>query len=158
MGCGTRRGGENGKRETELQVVEGFLLKQAQAGARLWQISSPKVLLREDLREAQLQEPRMEFFQKKTRSAVLNARAGKLDTRTQDVYFSTQVVLLSFQQGLTLKANSLQYKASSGKIYSHEKVLLEKRGSMTEAEGLEAKPDLSEITFKKQQTRFLSEK
>jgi len=156
LGCSCRfhRGHSVGKRESGEQVLEGFRIRQDEGGRRLWELISPHVTLEEDSHTARMMEPHMKFFQGQTLAATLEAKTGIMDTQSQEVHFSTQVTLISKTRDIVLNGDSLVYLPSRKKIISDEPVVIRRRDSVTNADGLEANPDLSEITFKKQRTLF----
>jgi len=138
-----RRGGVGSS--AARQNLEDFTLRQSQHGVALWELQARYAVLREDAGEAQLFEPRMQFFRDGAVASRLRSVSGRVLIDTHDVILSTGVVLEALLERSMLFTDSLSYSSKKDLLSTDSEVRVQRPEGRLLGRGLQAKPDLSEI-------------
>jgi LPS export ABC transporter protein LptC len=136
---------------TPRQEMEGFTLRQTQAGALAWELEARIAVLREDVGDALLSEPIMRFYRKGAVASRVSARSGRVRVDTHDVFLSSSVVLDAIEEHAVLDTDFLTYSSKRNLFTTDSLVQVSRPGGRLQGRGLEAKPDLSEIRIFNQQ-------
>jgi LPS export ABC transporter protein LptC len=140
--CGPRSAPPRADRK---QSIEGLTLSQSTDGRPAWTLKSPRALLREDDKMADLESPAMEFYQDGKPVSHVTSLVGEVQTDTHDVKLSSSVVLDTYEDRSRLTTDLLFYSSKRGLFHTESAVVIHRPEGVIYGEGLEAKPDLSEI-------------
>lgn len=148
-GCSKSGGGPAGEPK---QVLQGFHIKQSVNSDPRWTLKSQEAVLLETSKEADLVQPRMEFFQKGKVISRVRADSGTVQTETHDVTLSSGVVLEGLEEQSRLETAVLHYSSKDDLFQTDAPVLVTKPGGRLRGRGLKARPDLSEVRIFNQET------
>ncbi len=128
-----------------VQTLHDLTMTQSDRGRPAWRLFSTTARLTEQDHQASLDEPRMSFYQDGKITTKLSAVSGLVQTQTQDVTLSTDVIVRSLSDGSTLTTSRLDYSSQRQKFHTDEPVVVRRPGSVVHGIGMEANRDLSEI-------------
>jgi LPS export ABC transporter protein LptC len=145
---------ERAAREERSQVREVRVLTQSAGGPPAWTLRTPRAILREEARLADLEEPRMEFYRDGKAVSRVSARTGLAEPDTRVVRLSSGVVLDSLDDRSRLTTEELSYSPSEDRLVTKADILVSRPEGTVRGRGLTAKPDLSEIRIYDQKTVY----
>lgn len=140
--------------EEPRQTLYAFKLRQTLLGSPRWDLSAERALLREDAKQAELVQPRMEFFERGRAVSRVRAESGSVQTETHDVILSSSVVLEGLQDRSRLETETMRYSSKEDLFITEAPVLVTRPEGVMRGRGLRAKPDLSEVRVFEQETRM----
>lgn len=134
------------------QVFDGLEMSQSASGKAAWSLESRRAVLTDGDKIARLTEPRVGFFEDGKPVSKIESRSGVLRTDTHDLTLSSSVVVNSLEDGSVLRTSELHYSSERRIFHTDKPVEITNRRGVSRGEGLEAKPDLSEIKLIRQKT------
>lgn len=128
-----------------VQTMHELTLNRSEDGQPNWDLFSITARLMENDQKALLDLPRMSFYQDGKVATNVTALTGLVHTDTQDVTFSTNVVVHSLDDGSTLYTSLLNYSSSRKKFFTDKPVVVVRSDGVVHGVGMQANGDLSEI-------------
>jgi len=128
-----------------VQTMHDLSLSRSDQGRPDWDLFSTTAHLFETQQKAFLDLPKMSFYQEGKVATNVTAENGLVHTDTQDVTFSTNVVVHSLDDGSTLYTSVLNYSSSRKKFFTDAPVVVVRRDGTVHGVGMEANGDMSEI-------------
>jgi LPS export ABC transporter protein LptC len=124
-------------------------LRSSDLGKVQWVFRAKTASLFQDRREVEAKTVYIEFYKEKKKVAKLTAEEATVDTESHDTLSRGHVVLTSLSTGEILESETLEWKASRERILTQSPVTVTRGKNVIRAQGLEADPELGEITFVK---------
>jgi LPS export ABC transporter protein LptC len=125
------------------QVIFGLSTHVSQEGVRQATLDADTAFMFDDATRLELREMRLTFFTTQgTQSAVLTAREGTRNTRTNEMEARGDVVLVS-EDGRQLMSEQLRYDEAADQISSDSAFVSIENGRRLEGIGFRANSDLS---------------
>ena len=134
------------KPNAELADLE---LRSSDMGKVQWVFRAKAAFLFQEKRSVEAKTVYIEFFKARKKVATLTSDEATVDTDTHDTFSRGNVVLHSLSTGERLESETLQWKASQERIMTQSPVTVTRGKNVIRAQGLEADPELGEITFVK---------
>jgi LPS export ABC transporter protein LptC len=128
------------------QRLSALAVSQSQSGVSLWDLKADRAVLADVEAVADVSDPRMQFYRDGKLASRLTALHGVVHMTTNDVQLSSGVVVTSVEDQTTLRTEQLLFSSSKKKFYTDREVRVRRPGGSLVGQGLEASPDLSEIT------------
>lgn len=148
-GCqeaGERRSGEGGSRPD--QEIDGFSLTQTSDGRRLWALRADRALIYEEADRVETFDIRVDFYDEAGEvQSTLTSDEGLLMRKTNDMEAIGNVVVQA-SDGAVLTTEHLEWNERTGRIETDLFVRVRRADDVMTGVGLEADPDLTNITVK----------
>jgi LPS export ABC transporter protein LptC len=112
------------------------ILKQVSKknGIKEWELTAASATLLKNENKAVLVDVSVIFYTKEDKKVHLESKKGVLNTKTHDMTFSNNVIIT--YENSVLRTDKLHYKKKEHIIYSKTHVMLEKKGSIIEADSM----------------------
>ena len=133
------------------QAIEKFTITETEGGKPHWIVVAPTAKIFEDQKKAYLTTPVIKFFENGKYVSTITAEKGSVNMDTYDIVGEGKCHV-STEKGEDLDTSNLRYLSKAQKIVTDDYVTLIKKGSVVHGKGMEAKPDLSDMTIKNQTT------
>ena len=133
------------------QAIEKFTITETQGGKPHWIVVAPTAKVYEDQKKALLTTPVLKFFENGKYISTITAEKGSVDLGTYDMVGEGKCHV-STEKGEELDTSNLKYLSQAQKIVTDDYLTLVKKGSIVHGKGMEANPDLSDITIRHQTT------
>ncbi len=137
---------------TSSQTLEDFTLDQTSRGTPKWQLHAESAILHEETQVSGLTRPTMQFYENGKAVSRVRSQAGQVRLETHDVHLSSSVVLEVLEDHTVLYTDTLDYSSKRQRFTTQADVLIVKPEGQTRGQGMEAKPDLSEIRIFRQKS------
>ncbi|MFA6583132.1 MAG: LPS export ABC transporter periplasmic protein LptC [Elusimicrobiaceae bacterium] len=134
------------------QEVKGLRLYELQSGEKEWIILADKAALYEKDQTGDLKNPVIEMRKNKKLAARITSEKGRIDFSKKLVTLERSVEGESKTEQVELKTELLNYDIDAEKIWTDSSIQLRQYGVLVKGKGFTAKPDLSEIEIKNQET------
>ncbi len=148
--CGCSGYGKAAPKAPTVQKIKGFTLYEVMQSTRTWTLSAELAEMAEGDTTATLTNPVLEYTKKQ--GSTVRAQQGLFDFDKKTVFLSGKVVAVAKKEKITLKTETLNYSPDKALIWTNDKVQLTEGGTVVNGKGFQAKPDLSELVIKHQQT------
>lgn len=125
-----------------VQIMHDLSLSRSDEGRQDWDLFSQTAHLFETQQRAFLDLPKMSFYQEGKVTTNVTALNGLVHTDTQDVTFSTNVVVHSLDDGSTLYTSILNYSSSRKKFFTEAPVVVVRSDGVVHGVGMEANGNL----------------
>ena len=129
------------------QRLTQLRMSQSQDRETLWNLDARSAAIDDASDQAMLADPQMAFYKAGKLSSRLSAHSGMIAIKSSDITLSSDVVVTSLLDNSVLKTSELLYSSQRRKFHTDKDVLLARPGSVSRGRGLEASPDLSDITI-----------
>lgn len=127
-------------------------MSQSVKGRPDWELKAATAVLDEKAKEAALAAPEMHFYRERKLVSRLSALSGAANTETRDIRLSSSVVVTSLEDRSVLRTEQLDFSSAKNKFFTDKDVLVTRPGGALRGRGMQATPDLSEITIFHQRT------
>ena len=144
---GKDSGGENP--QIPEQALEKFSVMETKEGKPHWVLDAASAQILETQKKVLLKSPQVQFYQEGKLVSTLIAATGRINTENYDIWGEGDCVLTTVE-GERLETQNLHYRSDIKKIVTDEKVKLIRPHEIITGTGMEATPDLENITIKKQ--------
>ncbi len=136
------------------QEMEGFNLSgYSEGGSKTWDIKGDKANVNGD----QVAVTNVNANSYGDQDLNLKAKKGNIDKTTGNVNLEDNVVITS-ENGATLKTNTLEWQRSKDLVQTNDKVRIDDNGMTVQGQGMEAHPNLKDAKLKSDVTaNILSE-
>ena len=152
-GCSPDNPGPGGEANTApVQTAENISLYSMKNGNRDWAVKASEAVIFESEKKIEFKNPVIDIYQNGAVSSVIKAKAGVFHIGDKLITLKNSVSAESFTEKCVLYTSLLNYSSLKKLIWTHEKVRLEQEGMQVKGKGFEAKPDLSEIKVRHQET------
>lgn len=131
------------------QALEKFSVTETKGGKTHWVLEAASAQILDQEKKALLQSPLVKFFENGEQVSTLTAARGRINTETYDLWGEGECVL-STVKGERLETSNLYYASDAQKIRTDDPVKLIRPDEVVYGKGMEATPDLENITIKKQ--------
>ncbi len=131
------------------QALEKFSVTETKQGKPHWTLTAESAQIMEAEKKAYLQAPVVKFFKEGEQVSTLTAQKGRINTENYDIWGDGNCVLET-NEGERLVTKNLHYVSETQKIVTDEKVVLTRQKEIVTGVGMEATPDLENITIRKQ--------
>ena len=123
------------------EVLKNFEMNDTKNGEKTTTLIATEARIYEAQHNADVDQPLLYFYKEGKESSRLKAPEGRVQTETHEVECWGGVTVVSADSS-TLTTERLRYDPKVQKIYSNDKVHLEKPDSVTDGIGLETDPEL----------------
>jgi LPS export ABC transporter protein LptC len=151
--CGSRDGKKDDIPAVPEQAIEKFSVTETEKGKPHWVLDAASAQILENEKKVFLQAPHVTFFENGEKVSTLTAERGRMNTESYDMWGEGKCVL-DTAKGERLETSNLHYQSDAKKIVTREKVKLTRPDEIIYGEGMEASPDLENITIKKQRVEM----
>jgi LPS export ABC transporter protein LptC len=135
------------------QILQGFEMQDIQGGQKSMTLRASEGRVFDADQTAELDKPQVTFYKTGQVSSLMTSPLGRVNLQTRVIEAWGGVTVVT-PDSSTLTTEKLQYDPKQKKIFSDEKVRLEKPDSVTEGESLEADPELKRVRITRQTVRF----
>jgi len=139
------------------QGLEKFTVSETREGKPNWVLEAASAQILEKQKRVLMQKPEIKFYQKGEFSSTLTAKNGRINTDTYDIWADGDCELKTVK-GETLTTKNMVYTSSTSKVSTNEFVRIERPDEVIEGVGMEASPNLEDITIKKQRVVMKDDK
>ncbi len=154
-----------GKGTTKLEVppampeqgLEKFTVSETHAGKPNWVLEAASAQIMEKQKKVLMQSAVVKFYQDGKYSSTLTAKKGRINTDNYDIWADGDCELKTIK-GETLTTSNMVYTSSTSKISTNEFVRIVRPDEVIEGTGMEASPNLDDITIKKQRVVMKDDK
>lgn len=137
-----------GKKSSPEQAIENFTLTHTSQGEKEWELEADRAEIYKTEGKTIVQKLRIKFYDQGKITSILTAREGKLHSQSGDMEVRGDVVITS-EEGTTLKTESLRWDAKREKILTDDWVRQERADTIITGQGLESDPELEKVVIKK---------
>ncbi len=148
-GCAKPSGGEGGMLTQE---IKGLKMYEFRSGKTEWQVTAKKATLSDRTEMAELTSPTVEIRKNDKLAARIKAHNGTVDMAGRVVTLTNSVEGMSEEEKVAIVTEKLIYDIPGDRIWTNEPIKLTRNGVTVRGRGFTAKPDLSEIEIRKQET------
>jgi len=138
----------SGSKSSPEQAIENFTLTQTSQGEKKWELEAERAEIYKREGKTIVQKLKIKFYDQGKITSVLIAREGELRSQSGDMEVRGDVVVTS-EEGTTLKTESLKWDANRNKIVTDDLVRQEKGDTIITGQGLESDPELEKVVIKK---------
>jgi len=153
-GCADYSGGDNAASEGAVQTVIDLNLFEMKGGTTTWTLDTNSAEFDAAKQKARLSHPLIKLYEGKDLVTEVSAKQGLMDMESGDFTLTKSVKAQSLKEKITLTGEKLIYASKRKRIWTDEPVEINQRGATVKGQGLEASPDLSEITINQQSTKI----
>jgi LPS export ABC transporter protein LptC len=122
----------------------------------IWSLQAPGAEIFEADHRAEIERPRLQFYEGSGPRSTVTAARGRFDTATRDMWAGGGVVLVS-TDGARLESDWMNYESAADRITSTAPVTITRGQSEVKGIGWEARPDLSELIVRRQRGEIAPE-
>lgn len=130
------------------QSIEKFTVTETKEGKPHWVLDADSAQIIESQKKALLQAPKIKFFKEGKYVSTLVADRGRINTENYDIWGDGKC-LLTTTEGERLETSNLHYRSDIQKIVTDDRVKLIRSSETITGTGMEATPDLQNMTIKK---------
>jgi len=138
----------SGRKSFPEQAIENFTLTHTSQGEKKWELEADRAEIYKREGKTIVQKLKIKFYDQGKITSVLIAREGELHSQSGDMEVRGDVVVTS-EEGTTLKTESLKWDANRNKIVTDDLVRQEKGDTIITGQGLESDPELEKVVIKK---------
>ena len=132
------------------QRIEDFTLVERRGGAKKWELKAVSAEAYDDRGEILAQEIVVDYYEGGTISSRMWADRGRIDQRNHNLEASSNVVIVSLEDGTRLETETLWWDSSEETLSTERPVVMTtKENDRIEGTGLKALPNLKMITVEK---------
>jgi LPS export ABC transporter protein LptC len=135
------------------QAIERFTVTETEGGKTHWVLDAVSARILEKEQRALLQSPHIRFYENGEFVSTLTAERGRINTGNYDIWGEGKCVLDTVK-GEHLETSNLYYKSDVKKIMTQDAVKLQRPDEVIYGQGMEASPDLENITIRKQRVEM----
>lgn len=146
-GCGSQKSGLPAE---PTQLLQGLTMVESLAGKRKWDLTAKTAVLHEAEERIDVETPYVKIQENGRDVTRMRADRGRYHTASRDMEMLGHVVAESLKERSTLYTEQLHFDGSGGKMWTEKAVRIVRADGNVQGTGLEATPDLSEITIKHQ--------
>ena len=137
------RGGDN---LPPSQPLEGFILVESRDGMKRWELKAVDAKVYDDQGEILAKGIVIEFYENGVVSSRMWAERGRIDQRSHNLEASSNVVIVSVEDGTRLETQILWWDNSKESIRTDRRVVMTtKENDRIEGTGMEALPNMKII-------------
>lgn len=149
-GCMDTSGGSDAG--TLTQEIRGLTMYEFRSGKTEWSVTAKRAVLSDASSTAQLFSPEVQISKRNKLTARIKANKGVVDIEKKTVTLLENVDGVSETEKVTIKTMRLDFDIDRDLIWTDQPITLTQSGVKVKGQGFSAKPDLSEIEIKKQET------
>lgn len=149
-GCMDTSGGNDAG--TLTQEIRGLTMYEFRSGKTEWSVTAKRAVLSDANATAQLFSPEVQISKKNKLTARIKADKGIVDIENKTVTLLEDVDGVSETEKVTIKTERLDFDVNRDLIWTDQPITLTQSGVKVKGRGFSAKPDLSEIEIRKQET------
>jgi len=130
------------------QALEKFTVSETRHGSPNWVLEAASAQIMEKEKRVYMQKPEIKFYREGQYSSTLRAKNGRINTDNYDIWADGDCELKTVK-GETLTTKNMVYISSTSKVSTNEFVRIVRPDEVIEGTGMEASPNLDDITIKK---------
>lgn len=134
------------------QEIKGLKMYEFRSGKTEWQVTAKKAKLSDRTEMAELISPAVEIRKDDKLAAHIKADNGTVDMTGRIVTLTNNVSGMSEEEKVAIATEKLMYDIPGDRIWTDAPIKLTRNGVTVRGRGFTAKPDLSEIEIRKQET------
>lgn len=131
--------------------MQNFSMMQTAQSNPIWKLKAPTARIALD-GSAELEEPEIFFYQKGRHASTAHAKTARVQHGAEEVRLEGDVIIEAHEDNVTLKTQTLDYKAQADRIRTEDDVYIERPGARVVGKGMEADSALNDITIFEQRT------
>ena len=139
------------------QGLEKFSVSETRQGKPNWVLEAASAQILEKEKRVLMQKPEIKFYKDGAYSSTLTAKKGRINTENYDIWADGDCELKTLK-GETLTTSNMVYTSSTSKVSTNEFVRIVRPDEVIEGTGMEASPNLDDITIKKQRVVMKDDK
>jgi LPS export ABC transporter protein LptC len=139
------------------QGLEKFSVSETRQGKPNWVLEAVSAQILEKEKRVLMQKPEIKFYQEGAYSSTLTAKKGRINTANYDIWADGDCELKTVK-GETLTTSNMVYTSSTSKVSTNEFVRIVRPDEIIEGIGMEASPNLEDITIRKQRVVMKDDK
>lgn len=127
------------------EEIFNFEIYESKEGKKLWILKAKKAFVFEE--KTKVKKLKIYFLSNKDTSSILTADSGLVDNKNGNLYAFGNVEVFT-KEGAFLKTTFLMWNSERKRIITDKNIYIKDKGREIYGKGLEATPDLKEITIK----------
>lgn len=135
-----------------VQSVQGLTLIETSSGTVLWTLTASTADIYDNGTRIKLSSPTLVMQENGQETSSVSSREGEMEVEEKNITLRGMVKGRSKKENTSLETELLHYSRMQEKIWTEEEVTVMQNDVTVLGKGMEAKPDLSEVTIRQQQT------
>ncbi|MCX5791114.1 MAG: LPS export ABC transporter periplasmic protein LptC [Elusimicrobia bacterium] len=135
-------------------LIESLSIAEADSGASRWRLKARSARMEEKKGVIFFTSPAVKFYDGEKITSEITSMKGEMLMREKEAELNGAVKINAVKDGMRLATERLFYSSARNKIWTQEKITINKGNTVITGRGFTANPDLSEIEIKHQETRM----